>query len=134
VVQTINKPPVYRVTYWQLAVLVVIAAPLLAGGRTLALSFLMGGLIQLAPSWWFARQAFRFAGASNTHRVLASIYWGETGKFLFSGLLFALVFVLLQPMDIIALFAGYVGMVLFNLAATFRVLRRQNFPQHNERI
>ena len=48
--------------------------------KLMAVSALMGGLIQILPQAWFSRQAFKYAGASNVDKVVRSMYRGELGK------------------------------------------------------
>jgi len=124
IVSTIERPPILRLLCWQLGALLLVALSLMMVGRLQSISFLAGGLIQIAPNWWFARQVFRYMGASSIQRVITGFYVGETGKFLLSGLLFALLFVLLPPVDIIALFAGYVSMLLVHTVTIEKLLRQ----------
>lgn len=128
-ITTISKPPVVRLFCWQFGALLVGALVLVMVGRLSALSFLAGGFIQMGPNWWFARQAFRYTGALSMRQVVTGFYIGESGKFLLSGLLFALLFVLLPSVDIIALFAGYVSMFLIHTVSVERLLRHRTVSQ-----
>ncbi len=113
-----------RITWCQLGILFAIAVPLLVIGQTPVLSFVTGALIQIGPAWWFTRQAFRYTGASQTLKIVRSMYLGEIGKIIMTAILFALVFVLLKPLDISTLFSGYIMMLLIHVYATAMLLRQ----------
>lgn len=82
---------------------------------TSALSVLLGGLVYWVPNAYFTLYAFRFRGAQAAILILRSMYRGEFGKLLLTGIGFALVFVLVKPIDPIGLFAAFVGMTLSQL-------------------
>ncbi len=77
-----------------------------------ALSFLLGGLIQCLPNWYFARQVFKFSGAAAARHVTQSFYRGELGKFVLTGVGFALVFTWVENLNAPALFAGFGLMIV----------------------
>ncbi len=79
---------------------------------TIAYSFMIGGLIYLIPNIYFAIYAFRFRGAQAARLVLLSIYRGEVGKFLLSGVGFAIAFTLVKPLSVLALFSAYIVLTL----------------------
>lgn len=61
-------------------------------GVTASLSALAGGFVSILPYTVFAAYSFRYAGASKTEQVYASIKRGNAIKFLLTICLFALVF------------------------------------------
>ena len=99
----------------QLVVLVLAAAVLYGWSRTFALSALLGGAAYLMPQTWFAWQAFRYRGARSTSGILRAFYRGETGKYLLTAATFAAVFATIRPLDVLALFGAYTGIMAVNL-------------------
>ena len=88
----IPRPPVHRITWVQLAVLVLASLCLLMTGKVVAYSVFSGGLIAIVPQAYFARHAFRWRGATSAQDIARASYTGEIGKFLLSVAGFALVF------------------------------------------
>ena len=75
-------------------------------------SVLVGGMIYLIPNIYFALYAFRFRGAHAARLVLLSFYRGEMGKFLLSGVGFAVAFTLVKPLDVLLLFSAYIALTV----------------------
>ena len=100
---------------WQLvASLGVGAVGFALAGPTGGWSALLGGLICWLPSCWFAYRAFRYRGARAAKLIVRSFYAGEAGKLLLTMALFTLVFVNLESVNALALFAGFAGVQLVN--------------------
>ena len=89
-----------------------------------AYSVMLGGLIQIVPQAWFARQAFRFAGARRVQSIVSAMYWGETGKVVLSAVLFTATFLLVSPLNVGALFSSFVLMILVQWFLVFTILKR----------
>ncbi len=89
---SIAKPPVHRIFLAQLLVLVPVVLLLARYNHTDALSWLLGGFVQIIPSAYFSYYAFRFRGARATQLLLKSMYRGEWGKLILTLVGFALVF------------------------------------------
>lgn len=106
---TIAKPPLGKLYALQTAILLALAAGLLWIDRVTAYSVLLGGLISIAPNSYFARQAFRYRGASAARQVARGFYLGETGKFVLTATAFAVVFAAVKPLDVVALWVAYVA-------------------------
>lgn len=121
---TIALPAVKKVALYQLALLLPASAALLGWDTVVAYSVLLGGLIQLIPQAWFARQAFRYAGARRVQSIVSAMYWGETGKVVLSAVLFTATFLLVSPLNVGALFGSFVAMILVQWFSIFRVLKR----------
>lgn len=121
---TIALPAVKKVALYQLALLLPASAALLGWDTVVAYSVLLGGLIQLIPQAWFARQAFRYAGARRVQSIVSAMYWGETGKVVLSAMLFTTTFLLVSPLNVGALFGSFVAMILVQWFSIFRVLKR----------
>ena len=100
---------------WQLVASVGVGALGFAlAGLTGGWSALLGGLICWLPSCWFAYRAFRYRGARAARLIVRSFYAGEAGKMLLTMALFTLVFVNLESVNALALFAGFAGVQLVN--------------------
>lgn len=77
-------------------------------GASDARSVLLGGLICLVPNVFLATRLF-FAGQSgNAGRVLRAAWIGEIGKLLLTAVMFAWVFVKVQPLNAGLLFAAFI--------------------------
>jgi ATP synthase protein I len=119
----VNKPPVAKVFATELGVLLLMAALVTWQKPQLALSFLLGGVIQCVPNWYFARQVFKFSGAAAARSVTQSFYRGEVGKFLLTGIGFALAFTMVDDLSAPALFAGFGLMTVSHVILTPLVKR-----------
>jgi ATP synthase protein I len=120
----ILRPPVYRITLAQLAILVLLCLFLLASDKVRAYSVLSGGLIAILPQAYFAALTFRWRGARSARAIARSSYAGQVGKFLLSVAGFAAVFVALRPIDAPAVFAGYLAMLVIQITGSWLLLRR----------
>lgn len=104
--------------------LVILLAGLL-GGRVWATSAGYGALIAWVGSAYFAWQAFRYAGASASKRILGSFYRGMIGKFVLITLGFATVFAQVRPLSAAALLSGFVMVQLMAWVYPLWIERRQ---------
>ena len=121
---TISLPAIKKVALYQLALLLPASAALLGWNMQIAYSVMLGGLIQIVPQAWFARQAFRFAGARRVQSIVSAMYWGETGKVVLSAVLFTATFLLVSPLNVGALFSSFVVMILVQWFLVFTILKR----------
>jgi ATP synthase protein I len=119
----IARPPVHRITLAQLAVLGPLCLLLLAVGRVYAVSVFSGGMIAIVPQAYFAALAFRWRGARSARAMARSSYAGEMGKFFLSVAGFAVVFATLRPIDGLAVFAGYLAMLVIQIIGSWLLLR-----------
>ncbi len=120
----IARPPVHRITLAQLAILLIVCPALLAYDQTVAMSAAAGGLIAIIPQAWFARLAFRRRGARSARAIARSSYAGETGKFMLSAAGFAVVFAMVRPINGLAVFAGYLAMLVIQIFGSWLLLSR----------
>ena len=120
---TISKPAILKVTLYQLAVLILLVGILSFEDKLLALSALVGGLIQVIPQAWFSRQAFKYAGARQMDLVVRSMYRGELGKVLLTAAMFAAAFTLNKQWNYIALFSAFLLMIPLQLFVTKQILK-----------
>lgn len=100
-----NRQKAFRFSILQLLAGIVVSGFIgLIWEVHVALSFLVGVLLDVLPSFVFAIYAFRFSGAQQLDMITASIYRGEALKILLTALLFIVVFktlpVLLPPLFI----------------------------------
>ena len=120
----ILRPPVYRITLAQFATLVLLCLVLLASDKVRAYSVFSGGMIAILPQAYFAALAFRWRGARSARAIARSSYVGQVGKFLLSVAGFAAVFTALRPIHAPAVFAGYLVMLVIQIAGSWLLLRR----------
>ena len=108
---TIPKPELVKATLYQLAALLLLVAFISMTDKLMAVSALMGGLIQILPQAWFSRQAFKYAGANNVGKVVQSMYRGELGKVVMTAALFAIVFTVDKQWHYLTLFTTFFVMI-----------------------
>ena len=121
---TIPKPPLTRVAIYQLAALLPASGLLLLMDTVLAYSVLVGGLVQIVPQAWFARQAYKYSGAQQASLVVRAMYRGETGKVVLAATLMAVLFTLHKQWNFFALFIAYIAMIPLQLIFTKRALQK----------
>jgi ATP synthase protein I len=95
-------------------VVVLVAITFLIKSPVAAYSALAGGLIFTLPNAYFARKAFRHAGARSAQQIVSSFYQGEAGKLILSAVLFTMAFKWIQPLDVAALFLSFAIMLVTN--------------------
>ena len=120
----IPRPPAHRITLVQLALLVLLSLFLQVIDKDVVYSVVCGGLIAIVPQAYFALLAFRWRGARSARAVARSGYTGEVGKFALSVVGFALVFAVLRPINSLAVFAGYLAMLMTQITGTWLLLTR----------
>ena len=124
---SIKKPSVIRIFAVQLGVLLPLCLlTLLLVSKTAAISALWGGLLCVLPHAYFASYAFRYVGARSSRLIARSFYRGEAGKFLLAIVGFALVFTLVKPLDLVALFCAYVVMLVVQWIVTAKLVARRS--------
>ena len=120
---TIPKPELLKATLYQIAALLLVVAFISMTDKLMAVSVLMGGLIQILPQAWFSWRAFKYAGASNVDKVVQSMYRGELGKVVMTATLFAILFTVDKQWNYIALFTTFLLMIPLQWFLTQRSLR-----------
>lgn len=109
---SIARPPLGKYYTLQTAILLLISTGLLWVNVTAAYSVLLGGLISVGPSYYFARHAFRFRGARFARHIAHSFYVGATGKFVLTAVAFGLVFATVKPLNAGLLLSAYLATAL----------------------
>lgn len=115
---------VIRPALTQIAAALILSGLSLFLGPVIALSVLVGGLISTVPSAFFAYKVMGQTGARAMESVVRNAYLGEVIKLALIGTGFALAFVLLDPLDVPGLFAGFVLVHTAGLVAVVRYARR----------
>jgi ATP synthase protein I len=64
-------------------------------------------LIATLANAWFAIKVFRVLPTVAAETLLTTFYVGEIYKFIFTGAMFVIVFVLIKPISFVALFVTY---------------------------
>jgi ATP synthase protein I len=118
------KPPIHKAFLVQIVFLFLVSALVAWKNPHTWKAFLLGGMIQCIPNWYFARQVFKFSGAAAAQRVTHSFYRGEVGKFVLTGVGFALAFTLVENLSHPALFAGF-GMMMVGHVVLVPLLNRK---------
>jgi ATP synthase protein I len=74
---------------------------------TVAYSALIGGLIAIVTSTWFALKVFTARSTNEPAVELRSFYWAEINKIVLTGAMFVAVFALIKPVNGAAVLAVY---------------------------
>jgi len=119
----IKRPPIHRITMAQLAVLVLLCLIVSRSDFVSAYSLLSGGLIAILPQAYFAVRVFRQAGAQSAKAIAQASYSGEIGKFVLTAAGFAVVFASVTPIDGLAVFIGYLMMLVIQITGSWLLLR-----------
>jgi ATP synthase protein I len=121
-----HKFPVYRAIASQSLVwLITSAVVALALGVMSGYSTALGGLISLIPGSYFMVRYFRHSGARAMEQVIRNAYVAELGKIAQMGLGFALVFILVKPLNPMAVMGGFLIVQVAGMMIAARLDRRQ---------
>ena len=128
-VSTIKPPPFTRVIVLQFTAAVVIAAlvGVIAGEDkgVIAYSTFLGGLISAIPGAYFAFKMFQHRGASETEKMIASVFKGEAIKLGLMAAGFALTFASVKPLAAVWVFVGFLVVHLAGIYGAYRLTKRQ---------
>ena len=128
-VSTIKPPPFTRVIVLQFTAAVVIAAlvGVIAGEDkgVIAYSAFLGGLISAIPGAYFAFKMFQHRGASETEKMIASVFKGEAIKLGLMAAGFALTFASVKPLAAVWVFVGFLVVHLAGIYGAYRLTKRQ---------
>ncbi len=113
----------------QLIATIVLSATLLIYDFTVAYSALAGGLIATLGNAWFAIKVFRVKSEETPETLLATFYVGEIYKFVFTGAMFVIVFVLIKPLNVVALLGIY--FLIHMTPAVVNVFSRDDLVKEN---
>ncbi|HKK15150.1 MAG TPA: ATP synthase subunit I [Gammaproteobacteria bacterium] len=119
---TTNKAAACRLLAVESVLTLLIVLMLFTFGTVIsAYSALLGGLAYVIPNAWFVLGAFNDRGRMTPQTILNRFYLGEAGKLFLTAIIFALCFLIVEPLHIGALFLTYCVMLLINLAGLSRI-------------
>ena len=111
-----NKTAAYKLVGIQFVITILVALLIIIFFSTVtAYSVLLGGLAYILPNAYFIRFVFRGSGQQAPHTILRWFYLGEAGKLVLTGVIFAICFALIKPLNVIAIFVTYILMIIINL-------------------
>ncbi len=97
-----------RLLICQLSLTVLFAViAMLLSSATAAMSALLGGVVSMVPTAYFAIKLFRYQGARAARQIVNSFYKGEALKMILTIVLFALVFKFFNIIPLV-FFATYI--------------------------
>ena len=91
----------------QLGAAMMIGLTLLAFGKTIALSGVIGGLIAAVANGFFAHRSFTRYRAQDPQKIAGRMFGAEIQKLVITGLMFGLTIVTITPLSIGALLGCY---------------------------
>jgi len=104
-----HRQPMFRVIVLQALMTALIGLLLwLIQGWVAAYSAWFGGLIALIPNVYFTYKAFQYFGARSIAVIVQSFWAGEMGKLILTAVLFAVLFLGVRPLNVLAVFVGYI--------------------------
>ncbi len=109
--------------------LVLTAAGALLGGVVVAMSALLGGMTAVIPNAFLAARLMKPRARDSATAVMRSAWIGVIGKLLITALLFGVIFALVRPLSVLAVFGAFiaaqlmvpVGFLLAGTGATTQV-------------
>lgn len=101
---------------------------LLVYGNQQAVSALLGGLVALLPTAFFARKLFQHQGARAAREIIKSFYLGEALKILISMVLFTLVFMFYEVKPL-TFFVTYIVVVMNYWFTPLIIDNKHNRPE-----
>ncbi len=90
-----------------LVILTITVAFYIAGGKSSALSPLLGGMAAFVPNVYLAIKMAKTAGQP-AQKIVRSFYAGESGKLVLTGMLFYLIFQI-PSIKLLPLLTGYIA-------------------------
>jgi len=112
---------VHRIIIFQLSLSLIIAALAWLHSDVAAKSALLGGLTCALPNAYFIWRAFRYTGARAATQVVQSFYQGEAWKFVLTALCFGVIFQLVEPLNVLALFVSFMTVQLSHVIGSARI-------------
>ncbi len=112
-----NKVAAYKLLVLESVITLIIALVFLVIVNVVAAySALLGGLAYVIPGAWFVKRAFNDSDDVTPQMLINRFYQGEAGKLVLTAIFFALVFLLIEPLHIGALFLAFCVTMIVNLA------------------
>ncbi|WP_430460783.1 ATP synthase subunit I [Thalassolituus sp. LLYu03] len=113
----IPRPPAYRIVIFQVLLTFAVALLALLHSPLAAKSAFLGGLTCAVPNAYFIWKAFKYSGARSAAQIVQSFYQGEAWKFVLTSLCFVVIFQRVEPLNVLALFAGFITVQLGHVAS-----------------
>lgn len=110
--KSIIRLPIARWAYIVFGLLAVQSLIWSLWGMVAFYSALLGGLIFIVPNAWFVHRVFRHQGARAAPMMVADVFKGEAVKLSLTAILFAAVFLLIEPVSVPALLFTFAVMVV----------------------
>jgi len=105
-----GKQPIVMILLVQATVSAIVAGLLaLWLGRTAGVSALLGGAVAVLPSSFLAARLLKPGNTVSAQALLRSAWLGEVGKVVMTAVLFAAVFVAVEPLSAPAVFGGFIA-------------------------
>ncbi|HTR01381.1 MAG TPA: ATP synthase subunit I [Candidatus Acidoferrum sp.] len=121
-----HKFPVFRAVASHFLALVVTAVmAFLVLDRTGALSVLAGALVSFVPGTLFTLKYFQYSGARAMERVVRNAYIAEMMKLVMMGLGFALVFRIVDQVQPLMVFVGFLVVHVASLVMVVKATGRR---------
>ena len=112
---------------------------LLAGGgfwlmsESLALAVLVGGMIATLTNGYFAWKVFSRQQEAKSVQILSTYYRAEVGKIILTVSLFVVVFIVIKPVNVIALMCAYLFITMIPWLASFFINNDKDYDSNNWR-
>lgn len=124
--QPINRSPILRIVVAQFITTLIVAALALIIGPVASTSALLAGGIAILPGLYTLMMSRRPVSADDNG--LGLVLKGEIGRLVLAGVLFALVFTQVSPLDAVVLFGTFallqVAYIVIPLIEARRLLQR----------
>ena len=115
----------------QLITTLALSAALLIIDYTMAYSALAGGMIATLANGWFALKVFRVKPNETAETLLATFYTGEIYKFVFTGAMFVIAFVVIETLNVVAFLGLY--FLIHMTPALVNVLSKETFQDARDK-
>ena len=117
-----TQSPFFRIVTAQAIATLLAAASWLVVNRVAALSALMAGVVSILPGIYILLMSRRPVAPGSTG--VSNAVRGEAGRFILSAVLFALVFLLVKPLDAVAFFVTFGGLLVIGAVMPLMDARR----------
>ena len=78
-------------------------------GSVVAVSVLLGGLVAVIPNGFLAARLLKPRADDSARAIMRSAWIGEIGKLLLTALLFGVIFAVMRPISVPAVFGGFIS-------------------------
>ena len=78
-------------------------------GNVVAVSVLLGGMVAVIPNGFLAARLLKPRADDSAAAIMRSAWIGEIGKLLLTALLFGVIFAMVRPISVLAVFGGFIS-------------------------